>query len=466
MHTWKSSADKQFWQKTMRLALPVSLQCMLFALLGLVDVLMVSQLGEAQVAAVGVGNRIFFFNLLMVVGASGAVSVLASQFFGAGNMKGVRRTLLQTWVVSVAFCVPFAVLYSVIPQQIVQVVTDDSHFVQYATEYLFLTGVSIIATAIVVPLEAAMRSVGEARLPTVIGLIAVGINATLNALLIFGLFGFPEMGVAGAAIGTTVSRFIQMIMLLWAAKRYHADILPKVEEGADAWKKSARVKYCKVAIPMIVHDSGWAMGILVYNLIIGQLGVSELAIISLLSPIEGVLISAFIGFAVAAATILGHELGADNYNRAYFQSWWLLACAVSLAVVLALMIVLMNGHVRYALSLTNLPDVSLALNVTMVMVVGLCLKVFNMVGIGGVLKSGGDIKYTIFIDLFAQWGVGIPLAFYTGLVLGWSLDMVMAVVLLEEIVKIGLTVHRIYGRRWLNNLVKDELDAAPNALVA
>lgn len=118
MTTWRTSADRIFWQKTWRLALPVSMQSMLFALLGLVDVLMVSKLGESPVAAVGIGNRIFFFNLLLVVGVSGAVGVLAAQYFGAGRMDGVRRTLLQSWVCAIVFTLPFAIIYRLFPQQI------------------------------------------------------------------------------------------------------------------------------------------------------------------------------------------------------------------------------------------------------------------------------------------------------------------------------------------------------------
>nr|WP_086938698.1 MATE family efflux transporter [Thaumasiovibrio occultus] len=460
---WRESADRNFWQKTFRLALPVSFQCTLFALLGLVDILMVSTLGEAQVAAVGVGNRIFFFNLLVVVGLSGAVAVLASQFFGAGNMRGVRRTLLQTLVCSVLFTLPFVVAYSVFPSEIVGFVTQDPAFVDHATDYLFITGVSVLATAIVVPLEAGLRSVGEARLPTVVGLIAVAINACLNAILIFGLWGFPEMGVAGAAVGTTVSRFVQTLIIVLATYRYHGDILPKVEEYRDAWEPKAVKKFIRVGIPMLIHDAGWAMGIVVYNLIVGKLGVSALAIFSLLSPIEGVMISAFIGFAVATATILGHELGAENYQRAFYQSWFLIGLSVCLAFVMAVLVFSLQGFVREGLTLANMPDVDLAMRVTFIMVCGLCLKVFNMVGIAGVLKSGGDIKYTIFIDLFAQWAVGIPLAFYTGLVLGWPLDSVLMIILLEEIVKIGLTTHRIVGKRWLNNLVSDEMPVVLNA---
>lgn len=107
--------DRQFWRKLIDIGVPVSLQSMLFSLLGVVDIFMVSQLGESATAAVGVGNRIFFFNLIVIVGASGAVSVLASQYFGAGNIEGIKRTLAQSWIVALLFTLPFMLLYLWIP---------------------------------------------------------------------------------------------------------------------------------------------------------------------------------------------------------------------------------------------------------------------------------------------------------------------------------------------------------------
>ncbi|PSW06195.1 MATE family efflux transporter [Photobacterium lipolyticum] len=456
MQNWRTAADKEFWNKTWRLAIPVSMQSMLFAVLGLVDIMMVSKLGESQIAAVGVGNRIFFFNLLMIIGVSGAVGVLAAQFFGAGRMDGVRRTLLQSWLCAVVFTIPFAFLYRLAPDSVVSLITNDPAFVEHATTYLFVCGWSIIFTAIVVPLESALRAVGVAKMPTVVGLIAVLINALLNALLIFGLYGFPEMGVAGAALGTTISRGIQTVVLLLVTYRKYNEILPKAEDLDAAIVPKARKKYLSVALPMIIHDGGWAMGLLVYNYIIGQLGVTELAIISLLSPIEGVLISGFIGFAVAASTILGHELGAENYQRAWHQSWWFVGLSASLALLLGMTVILFQDGIGSLLAKTEAPNMEMAINVTLVLALGLCLKVFNMVGIGGVLRSGGDIRYSIFIDLFAQWGVGIPLAIFTGIYLGWPLHWVMLAILTEELVKVVLTTHRIRGRHWLTNLINDE----------
>ncbi|WP_311567439.1 MATE family efflux transporter [Photobacterium arenosum] len=447
--------DRAFWQKLLKIGLPVSLQAMLFSLLGVVDIFMVSQLGEQATAAVGVGNRIFFFNLIMVVGASGAVNVLASQYFGAGNMEGVRRTLAQSWMLSGLVVLPFVVLYLLIPQPLVALVASEPHYVQLATDYLWITGPSILFTALVVPLESALRSIGDARLPTIISIFAIAINALLNALLIFGLWGLPELGVLGAGIGTIISRLLQTALLFWVVARRYPHLLPERFHWVDAVKRHHLRRYFKVAMPMFVHDTGWAGGLLVYNVLVGQLGVSELAIISLLSPVESVLISAFLGFAVAASIILGNDIGADNYQRVEGTAWWYVLISCSFALLLAIACWLAQPVIVFLIGLSPVEQKDLAVNVTLVMAFGMVLKVFNMVGIGGVMRSGGDINYSIFIDLFAQWAIGIPLAFYTGLVLGWSLDWVLAVILLEEVVKIGLTTQRIQSKKWINNLIRE-----------
>ncbi|MFM2599583.1 MATE family efflux transporter [Vibrio fortis] len=448
--------DKEFWQKLIQIGLPVSLQTMMFSLLGVIDIFMVNQLGDAATAAVGVGNRIFFFNLIMVSGISGAVSVLASQYFGAGDFNGIRRTLAQSWALSIIAIVPFVAVYLLAPESVVSVVASDPDYVQQATDYLWITGASLIGTAIVVPLESALRSVGEAKLPTKISIFAILVNAVLNALLIFGLLGLPELGVVGAAVGTTVSRFVQTVALLVLAKKHYAHLFPTLSNWQDAIVVKHRKKYLTIAMPMLIHDTAWAGGLLIYNIIVGQMGVGELAIISLLSPVESILISAFMGFAVAASIVLGNEIGAQNYQRVENTAWGYVLVSCGLAIVLALLCFIAKPVIVYLVQLTHLELKETAVNVTLVIALGMILRVFNMVGIGGVLKSGGDINYSIFIDLFGQWAIGIPLAYYTALVLGWPLEWVMLIVLLEELVKIALTSQRIQSKKWINNLIEEQ----------
>lgn len=207
--------DKAFWNKLIVIALPVSLQYTLFALLGVVDIFMVSQLGETATAAVGVGNRITFFNLAVIMGLCGAVTILASQYNGSGNINGIRRTLAQSWVFSILVTVPFIVIYLVFDQEIVSFMTKDSEYVNYARDYLVVNGLSLIATAIVVPIESVLRSVGKAKLATNVSILAIIVNIALNTVLIFGLWGFPQWGVFGAAVGTFISRFVQTAVLVY-----------------------------------------------------------------------------------------------------------------------------------------------------------------------------------------------------------------------------------------------------------
>ncbi|HHG3243782.1 TPA: MATE family efflux transporter [Vibrio parahaemolyticus] len=448
--------DKAFWQKLIAIGLPVSLQSMLFALLGVVDIFMVSLLGESATAAVGVGNRIFFFNLAIVFGLCGAVTVLASQYYGSGNMAGIRRTLAQSWCISILVTLPFIVVYAIFDEEIVSFMSDDPEYVTYARDYLVVTGFSLIATAIVVPIEAVLRSVGQTKLATNVSISAIVVNVVLNSVLIFGLFGFPQWGVFGAAVGTFVSRFFQTAVLIYFFCKRYAHLIPTKFDWAQGRLKQYRQKYFKVSLPMLVHDALWTGGLIVYSIIYGQLGVSELAIISFLSPIEGVLISTFMGFAVAASVLLGNDIGAKHYDRVEKTAWWYVLTSAILATLLFFLVWLSSPLIHHLLVLSPLTDAEMALNVCLVMALGMILRVFNMVGIGGVLKSGADIRYSIFIDTFGQWAIGIPLTYYTGMVLGLPLHFVLMSLLAEEFVKGVLTTYRIQSKRWINNMVEDD----------
>ncbi|CAE6939838.1 MATE family efflux transporter [Vibrio sp. B1FLJ16] len=448
--------DKAFWKRLIAIALPVSLQSTLFALLGVVDIFMVSQLGESATAAVGVVNRIFFFNLAVIFGLCGAVTVLASQYYGSGNINGIRRTLAQSWFISMLFTIPFIIIYLMYAEEIVSFMAQEPEYVGYAQDYLVVTAVSLIATAIVVPIESVLRSVGEAKLATQASILAIIVNIVLNTVLIFGLLGFPQWGVFGAAVGTFISRFFQTAVLVYFFCKRYAHYLPTKFDWVQGALKQYRKKYFQISLPMLIHDALWTGGLIVYSILYGQLGVTELAVISFLSPIEGVLISTFMGFAVAASVLLGNDIGSNKYDRVEKTAWWYVLTSSVLAITLFFIVWVCSPLIYRLLELTPLSDTAMALNVCLVMALGMILRVFNMVGIGGVLKSGADIRYSIFIDTFGQWAIGIPLTYYTGMVLGLPLHYVLMSLLAEEFVKGLLTIQRIQSKRWINNMVDDD----------
>ena len=439
---------RRLWQ----LALPVSLQSMMFSLLGLIDIMMVSELGTTEVAAVGLGNRVFFFNLLVIAGLCGGVSVLAAQYFGRGELAGVRRSLALALLGSLLVTTPFALLYLLAPESVIAQATADATLTPLAVEYLLITGGSVLCTAIVVPLESALRAVGQAAAPTRIGLVAILANVVLNYLLIFGHGGFEAMGVAGSAWGTTLSRILQTLLLLAYVSRYQRRLLPAAADWRQALTRKEGVRFGLIALPLLLHDGIWAFGMMLYGFLYARLGVDELAIMTTLGALEGILISLFFGLAVACATLLGHRLGAEEYESAWMESRLLLLLAPVGAMLTGALVWALQAPLLSAVG--NLPAGldTMASQVLAIVCLGMLVKVFNMVGIVGVLRSGGDVNYTILIDIVGMWCIGLPLA-AMAVWLGWALPVVVALVLLEEVSKSLLVWHRIGRRRWLRNLV-------------
>jgi putative MATE family efflux protein len=450
---FKQTTDKEFMGKLWRLALPVSLQSMMFSLLGLIDIMMVSQLGATEVAAVGLGNRVFFFNLLVVAGLSGGVSVLAAQYYGRNDLSGVRRALALALLSALLVSLPFALLYTFAPGSVLGFASQDPVLRPLADQYLMITGATILCTALVVPLEAALRSVGNAAAATHIGIIAILANVLLNYALIFGHFGFDAMGVEGSAWGTTLSRLLQTALLLGYVMHKEARLLPRSPDWLLALSGKEVRRFVLIALPLLLHDGLWAFGMLLYGFLYAHLGVDSLAIMTTLGALEGILISLFFGLAVACATLLGHRLGAEEYEVAWQQSQLLLVLAPLGALLVGLFVWFMQAPLL--LWIGNLPAELLpqAGQVLGILCLGMLLKVFNMVGIVGVLRSGGDVKYSIVIDIVGMWCIGLPLAWLAVSWLGWPLSWVVAVVLLEELSKVLMVHRRVQRRRWLRNLV-------------
>ena len=453
--TSHSAENKAFFRKLWNLAIPVSIQAMMFSLLGLIDIMMVGRLGETSVAAVGLGNRIFFFNLILTAALGSGMTVLASQFIGAGDKGGLRRTLSQAILTSLIVSLPFIAVYMLFPQQILGLASNDTELLELGSNYLLITAPSIICTAIVVPLESALRAANDAKTPTRIGFIAILINIALNYVLIFGELGFPALGVAGSAWGTTLSRLFQTILLVSYIHHKRAFLLPSSDDLRQALKKAELVRYYKISLPIILQDGLWAFGTVLYNLIYANMGVNELAVMSAISSIEAILMSLFIGFGVGSSIIISQDLGASQFQRAWRHGWLVLLLAPIAALGIGLLMVVFRHDIVSLFGDFNQSTLLLASQVMIASGLALMLRVINFTGIIGLLRSGGDVKASVYINVVGMWGVGLPLAYFSANSWSWPLYLVFICSLGEEATKSILVLARIVSRRWLNNLVME-----------
>jgi putative MATE family efflux protein len=442
-----------FQQKLWQLALPITFQSLLYSFLGLVDILMVSQLGESEIAAVGLGNKVFFFNLLMMVGISHAGGVLAAQYFGAEDLSGLRRSLIISMMFSIISIIPFICLYTLSPQTINSFASDDPTLLGFANDYLAITAYSFIFTAVVLPLETALRSAGDTKTALNISIFVLPLNALLNYIFIFGHLGFPEMGVAGSAWGTVLARLVQMLVMLVFIAKKRPYIIAKLEEVKLALTLFEIKRYTKLAFPMVLHDSFWALGVLVYTLIFAMIGVQELAVMSMVSTIEQTIFALFIGIAIASGTMIGHQLGAKAFQQAWQQAWTFILFVPILAFIFTPIIIVLREPILSLFPTLSIDSMNSASQVLLVLALVLFIRVINFIGIIGVLRSGGDVNYSTFIDIFCMWGVGIPLTFIAVKYYHFTLVEAYIVMLSEEIIKVLLVIHRVHKKHWLKNIL-------------
>ncbi|WP_298940420.1 MATE family efflux transporter [uncultured Psychromonas sp.] len=445
--------NKTFQKKLWTIALPITLQSLLYSFLGLVDILMVSQLGEAEIAAVGLGNKVFFFNLLMMVGVSHAGGVLAAQYYGAKELSGLRRSLVTSLLISLLITLPFVLFYTLSPSTVTGLASSDLELLNYADQYLKITAYSFLFIAVVLPLETALRSAGDTKTAMNISFLVLPLNAFFNYILIFGHWGVPAMGVEGSAWGTFLARAIQMVLLMLFIAKKRTFVIASTEEVKAALSILDIRRYLKLAIPMILHDSGWALGVFVYTLIFAMIGVQELAVMSMVSTIEQTIFALFIGVAIASGTMIGHELGAKAFDRAWQQAWTFILFVPILAFVFVPLIIYFREPVLSFFPTLSESATASASQVLLVLACALFIRVINFIGIIGVLRSGGDINYSTFMDIFCMWCIGIPLTFMAVTYYNFTLVEAYIVALSEELIKVLLVLHRVHKKHWLKNVL-------------
>ncbi|MGR5238075.1 MATE family efflux transporter [Vibrio alfacsensis] len=448
-------ADKSFLRRLFVIALPITLQSMMFSSRSLVDVLMLGQLGEAEIAAVGVAARATFVTTIMLLGVTTGGALLTAQYWGAGNHVGVRQSTSLTWMISMVFATLTVAMFVLFPEAIMRLATTSEEVIRLGADYLVISSVSMLAVACVASMAVGLRAMHQPGLSTFFSGIGILSNIVLNWVLIFGKFGFPAMGIKGAAIATVISGAIEVTCLfsfLWARKHLIAFGLEDIHASLT-WEKITR--FLKLSLPTTFNFLAWAGGLFAYHAIMGQTGVQGLAALSVMTPVESIALAMMIGSSNAAAVLVGNQLGAKNFDSVYYQAWATVILNVLISMFVAGVLLLTSQPILNAFSALTDDTRKLAEQFMVILAVGVVLRSVPMMAIVGVLRAGGDVKYCLYQDLFAQWVISIPLAAYAATQLGFEPQWIYLLFLTEEVVKWGLSLRRIVSKKWMRNLIED-----------
>ena len=439
-----------FFSSVCSLAIPVALQSMLQASFSIVDQIMIGQLGSVSVAGVGLAGK-FASIYSVIVSAVGVVAgIMISQYLGQKNQREVRRSFLVNLLIAVGLAGVFTLLCGGFPAQIMGLYTTDAPMRQSASVYLQIITATYLPLAGSTLLSTLLRCMDKAQLPLYASIASAVLNTGLNYLLIFGRLGLPAMGASGAAIATVISTWVNFLLMLAMLGR-HGALLKTAGNSGEKMGKFNLMQYFSILMPILVCEFLWSLGENIYAAIYGHMGTDASAAMTLINPVQSLVIGALCGLSQAASVIIGKELGSREYNQAYRDSWRLIRYGLFGAVILSALVVVASP---LYVQIYQVDDAVKLLTRQILLAYALIapFKVLNMIAGGGILRSGGKTNYVMWIDMIGTWVFGVPLGLLSAFVWKLSIPCVYFILSLEECVRFGITVLALRSKRWMQSL--------------
>ncbi|MGX9758067.1 MATE family efflux transporter [Clostridioides difficile] len=446
--------NKRFYKILLSLCIPIIIQNLISTSVNVIDTVMISSLGEVSVASVGVANQFFFLFNMSLSGITGGAGVFISQFYGKKDISNIRKVTGLTCILALALSFVFVIPALLIPKPIIHIFSYDSEVVRLCIDYFSIVVFSYPLIAISTVFSTGSRGVRNPKLGMICSAFALVTNVILNYGFIFGNLGLPALGVKGAALATVIARICELILMLTYVYFYKKDYILKFGlKNLKAIDKIFIKSFSSKSFPIFVNDSAWAVGTVLYSVAYSRAGTSAIAASQIATSTGNFFIMTAVCIASGASIMLGNELGADHIKRAieYAKKFSIL---VFLAGLIFGIILILN--IPLLLKMFSVSD-SLSSDITkifFIMGILMALKSFNTLVIIGILRSGGDTKYALFLELGCMWLASIPLTFIAAFK-GAPIFILVLLTYSEEVVKFIFGVPRALSKKWAINIVKE-----------
>ena len=444
--------DPEYFPEVRRIAIPIMLQQAVFSVLNLLAVVFVGQKGDVSVAAVGLAGQIAFLLNLVHFGIISGAAMFTAQFWGRSDIPNLRRVLGLCLILAISASLIFLILAQFFPAQILSIYSRDPAVIALGASYIRIFSWTFLFFGVTFSYALVMRSTGDVKTPTTISIIALSISTFLSYSLIFGNFGLPELGVLGAAVAAVIARFIECVTLLTVTYVKKSPVAASLRELTD-FDTAFIERVITPMLPVILNELFWSLGITTYNIIYGRMGTASYAAMNIVSTIEQVCFVLFIGISNATSVLVGNRIGAGKEQQAYLYAGRSLGLGIVGGLLIGLLLQLVKWPILslYNVSPEVIDDASRLLNVVSAF---LWIRVNNMTIVVGILRAGGDTRFSLFLDGIIIWIVGVPMAYLAAFVLHLPVYFVYLFAMSEEVTKWILGVPRYRSRKWINNLAR------------
>lgn len=418
---------------------------------------MVGQLGSVDIAAVGLGNQIFFVMSVIMFGVVSGGSIFISQFWGKKDMDGVHRTMGITIILSSAVSIVFFLLATIIPELCLSIYSNDEVVIKRGADYLRAVAPSYLFIGIGFAFGHAERSTERVKLPMTATAISVVVNCVLNYVLIFGISIKGKQlvnpyGIIGAAIATDIARLVELIILVVVPYLKHYEIAASPAKYFKI-QRGFLPKYIRICLPVLINEGLWGFGASMQNAVFAHAGTLIIAAFNITGTISNLIWTFFMGCGNAVAIIIGKTIGEAQYDKARTLAKKSILFLTVSAAVLSLLLIPLTKLLPFFFKVEE--DVIYMARTFLYMTVVLYpLYAINMCMVVGVCRSGGDTIYALIMDVGFMWCISLPLGWLAVTV--WHLPFWVIFLCLhtEDIGKATMGLIRLFNGKWVRDVTR------------
>ncbi|MBO5460789.1 MAG: MATE family efflux transporter [Ruminococcus sp.] len=445
--------DKEFNKKLFSLVLPIAFQQFMLNLVSASDAIMLGAIGQNELSAVSLAGQVQFVLGLFLAAVTIGTSIFAAQYWGKQDIDSVEKVFAIALRIAVPISAVFMLCTAAFPASIMRIFTGDELLIASGAKYLRAASTSYFFCGISQVYLCIMKNCGLAVKCTIITSVSVVLNAVLNAFLIFGLFFFPELGIAGAALATSIARFVEVCWGILALKktnqvRLHIKYLLHADERLhkDFWKYTS---------PVLANELVWGIGFTMSSVIMGHLGTDATAANSIASITKNLVVCFCIGLGSGGGIIVGNELGAGNLETAKEYGGKLCRLSVLSGALSGIVILIASPLILQftSLSAQSTEYLKWMLVICSYYIIG---KAINCTTIAGIFCAGGDSKFGFLCDTVAMWGIIVPLGLISAFVLDLSVMAVYFLINLDELLKVPAVYKHYTKYIWVKDLTIKE----------
>lgn len=440
--------DRSFYKTFLTLTAIIGLQNIITFGVNLADNLMIGGYSEYALSGVALVNQIQFILIMLVMGVSEGVVIMASRYWGARNISSIKKISSIGMRLSVSIGVLLWAIVFFFPEATLSLFTTDVNVIAEGKKYLQIVCFSYIFFSITMMIIAILRSVETVKIGFFISSSTLIISVCLNYVLIYGNFGFPSLGVEGAAISTLIARAVELLIAILYVKKFDQKIFLKLKDFFQ-FEWDLFKQYIRLGSPVIMSNFIWGLAMAVQTAILGHMGASAIAANSIATTIFGIVSVAVSASASSTTVLIGKTIGAGGT----FET--IKAYAKTLQV-LYIVIGLCTGALLFftkdvVIDFYSISDEARMLSIQFMTVLSITVvgTAYQMPALTGIVRSGGDTKFVLINDTIFMWMIVLPVSAVCAFIFDFSPLIVFICLKSDQILKCFVAIVKVNRFRWI-----------------